>query len=172
MISISEIKAKCIHTEPVRQILKEHGAVSKGTDFQTDTYFDVRNGRLKLREGNVENALIYYERDNTATAKQSRVVLHKIKEASVSLKEVLLASHAVKVVVKKKREIYFIGNVKFHIDEVEGLGSFVEIEAIDEEGIREYAQLKKQCQAYMDLLGISEADLLTHSYSDILLREA
>lgn len=172
MITISEIKARCTAAEPLRQILKAEGADYKGTDQQTDTYFSVKSGRLKLREGLIENALIYYERENTANAKHSRVVLHKVQQPVGSLKEVLLASHDVKVIVIKQREIYFINNVKFHIDEVEGLGSFVEIEAIDETGTRSYAQLQQQCNHYMQLLGVKESDLLTHSYSDILLGEA
>lgn len=172
MVSISEIKAKCTSAESIRQILWAHGADFKGTDRQTDTYFSVKSGRLKLREGSIENALIYYERDNTATAKQSRVVLYKMDQPVSSLKEVLLASHDVKVVVRKQREIYFIKNVKFHIDEVEGLGSFVEIEAIDEAGTFNYEVLRQQCNEYMKLLGIAQSDLLTHSYSDILLGEA
>ncbi len=172
MISISEIKAKCSNPAEVRTRLQEQGAIHKGTDVQTDTYFIVKNGRLKLREGMIENALIFYERENTATAKHSRVILHKTGHTDTTLKEVLLASHDVKVVVKKQREIYFINNVKFHIDEVEGLGSFVEIEAIDTTGTMNYSFLQKQCTDFMELLGITEADLLTHSYSDILLSEA
>ena len=90
-------------------------------DEQTDTYFNVPNGRLKLREGNIENNLIFYERSNQAGPKNSHFHLVKIEDAK-GLKEVLAKSMGVKVVVKKKREIYYINNVKFHIDEVPGLG--------------------------------------------------
>ncbi len=83
---------------------------------------------MKLREGNIENNLIFYERTNQAGPKNSHFNLVKIEDAK-GLKEVLRKSIGIKVIVKKKREIYYINNVKFHIDEVPGLGSFVEIEA-------------------------------------------
>ncbi|MEL6191860.1 MAG: adenylate cyclase, partial [Bacteroidota bacterium] len=64
--------------------------------------------------------------------------------------------------------IYFIENVKFHIDEVKTLGSFTEIEAIDNNGSRTEGDLLTQCQYYMELLGINESDLLAQSYSDMI----
>ena len=97
-------------------------------DEQTDTYFNVPNGRLKLREGNIENNLIFYERTNQAGPRILIFNLVKVEDAE-GLKEALTKSNGIKVVVKKRREIYYINNVKFHIDEVPGLGSFVEIEA-------------------------------------------
>ena len=72
------------------------------------------------------------------------------------------------VTVKKRREIYRIGNVKFHVDKVEGLGSFIEIEAIDADGTVGIETLRGQCEKYMQLLGIPEADLVRESYSDLL----
>ena len=116
-----EIKAKCNEPEFVRSYFLSNGADFKGMDEQTDTYFNVANGRLKLRGGNIENNLIFYERHNQAGPKNSRFNLVKIEDAR-GLKEVLTKSNGVKVIVKKKREIYYIGNVKFHIDEVPGLG--------------------------------------------------
>jgi len=70
--------------------------------------------------------------------------------------------------VKKRREIYFIGNVKFHIDEVESLGNFAEIEASDlyEDIAKE--QLQRQCDFYLNELNIKSGDLVAVSYSDML----
>jgi predicted adenylyl cyclase CyaB len=85
-----------------------------------------------------------------------------------NLKEILMSALNVKVIVKKKREIYFIGNVKFHIDEVDGLGSFVEIEAIDKTGNIGDAKLMQQCKFYMAEFNIEEKDLVRLSYSDLL----
>jgi len=116
-----EIKAKCKDASFIRNYLQQYRAEFKGVDEQTDTYFNVQQGRLKLREGNIENNLIFYERHNQAGPKNSRFNLVKIEDAR-GLKEVLTKSNGVKVIVKKKREIYYIGNVKFHIDEVPGLG--------------------------------------------------
>lgn len=53
-----EIKAKCSDPQRIRDILESHGAEHKGLDHQIDTYFRVQNGRLKLREGDIENFLI------------------------------------------------------------------------------------------------------------------
>ena len=70
-------------------------------DEQTDTYFNVSNGRLKLREGNIENNLIFYERDNQAGPKNSRFHLVKIEDA-MGLKDVLAKSNGIKTVVTKE----------------------------------------------------------------------
>jgi predicted adenylyl cyclase CyaB len=88
-----------------------------------------------------------------------------------SLKEILIKSLGILVVVDKKREIYFIDNVKFHIDIVENLGTFVEIEAIDVDGTIGKEKLLEQCQLYLDLLEISQSDLISVSYSDLLLEK-
>jgi predicted adenylyl cyclase CyaB len=163
-----EIKASSKDPLFVREYLQKHGAEFKGTDEQTDTYFKVPNGRLKLREGNIENNLIYYERNNQAGPKSSHFNLVKIEDAK-GLKEVLTKSMGIKVVVVKKREIYYIDNVKFHIDEVPGLGSFVEIEAGNVLKDLSEKELKEQCDFYLEELRIKQEDLLISSYSDMLL---
>ncbi|MEO6611154.1 MAG: class IV adenylate cyclase [Chitinophagaceae bacterium] len=163
-----EIKARCKDAYFIRNYLQQNEADLKGTDEQTDTYFNVPNGRLKLREGNIENNLIYYERDNQAGPKNSRFHLVKIADAK-GLKEVLAKSSGIKVVVKKKREIWYIDNVKFHIDEVPGLGAFVEIEAGNILADLSPEALKAQCDFYLAAFGIKEEDLVESSYSDLLL---
>ena len=120
-----------------------------------------------MREGNIENNLIYYERQNTPGAKESSFQLVHILIAK-SLKEILTASLGIKIVVRKKREIYFIKNVKFHIDEVEGLGNFAEIEASDLYADISKQELQKQCDFYLSELKIREEDLVSVSYSDML----
>jgi predicted adenylyl cyclase CyaB len=166
-----EIKARCTDASFIRNYLLSQGAEFKGTDLQTDTYFNVTNGRLKLREGNIENALIWYERTNQAGPKNSSVQLVRIEDAQ-GLKEALRKSSGVKVVVEKKREIYFIGNVKFHLDEVPGLGSFAEIEASNLYADLTQEQLKEQCDFYLAAFGINDADLVEVSYSDMLLEKS
>ncbi len=170
-ITIVEIKARCTQAQRVRDYLRSHGADIKGIDYQTDTYFQVPHGRLKLREGRIENALIYYERADQESAKQSNVLLTKTQPDS-ALKAQLTQALGVLVVVKKQREIAFIDNVKFHIDNVEGLGYFVEIEAIDNEGVIDKEQLLVQCQSFQAGLGIQPHDLVAGSYSDLLLAQA
>lgn len=163
-----EIKAKCKNQNEIRDKLKSLKADFKGVDNQTDTYFKVNKGRLKLREGNIENHLIYYEREDLAVPKQSNVILFKT-ESNSTLKEILKHSLGVKIEVRKQREIYFIDNVKFHIDSVEPLGDFIEIEAIDIDGSIGKDKLKEQCQHYVDMFKISEHDFISVSYSDLLL---
>ena len=165
-----EIKAKCNDPSFVRNYLLSHRADFKGVDEQTDTYFVVANGRLKLREGNIENNLIYYERMNQVGPKNSHFNLIKVEDAK-GLKEVLTKSNGVKIVVKKRREIYYIGNVKFHLDEVMGLGSFVEIEAGNMIGGLSQGALKEQCDFYMKEFGIKKEDLIDVSYSDMILEK-
>lgn len=165
-----EIKARCQDADFIRTYLLSHNADFVGTDEQTDTYFNVPHGRLKLREGNIENNLIYYERSNQAGPKDSHFQLVKINDAA-GLKEVLVKANGVKVVVKKKREIYYINNVKFHIDEVPGLGSFVEIEAGNLNADYTKQQLTQQCDHYLKAFCINPVDLVAVSYSDMLLEK-
>ena len=162
-----EIKARCRDIDALRRILLDQNPRFAGTDRQTDTYFQVPKGRLKLREGRIENALIHYRRSDQAGPKRSEVALLQVAPDS-PLKTVLHNALDTLVRVVKTREIYFIDNVKFHIDQVEGLGDFVEIEAIDRSGDLGEAHLRAQCDRFMTLLGIEAEDLLTHSYSDML----
>ena len=163
-----EIKAKCNDHDRIRCILKSHNADFKGIDHQIDTYFKVNNGRLKLREGNIENFLVFYERENKKGPKQSDFTLFK-SDSNSSLKEILIKSLSVLTVVDKQREIYFIENVKFHIDTVKNLGTFIEIEAIDMDGIFSKEKLLEQCNKYLQLFEIPKSDLISVSYSDLLL---
>lgn len=165
-----EIKARSNTQDKVRSVLKSKNADFKGIDHQIDTYFNVPFGRLKLREGTIENSLIHLERENKEGPKQSNVILFKSDPHS-SLKELLTKALGVMVVVDKQREIYFIDNVKFHIDTVADLGTFVEIEAIDDNGKIGTENLLKQCRFYMGLFGISKDSLVSVSYSDLLIEK-
>lgn len=178
-----EIKARVADPVRLRKILLAQGARFKGLDHQIDTYFRVRAGpsklplsksktkfgRLKLREGNIENALIYYKRTDQKSSKQCDSTLYECRDAT-RLKQIFKAALGVFVVVDKKREIYFMRNAKFHLDRVKRLGNFVEIEVFDRKGNIPAAKLRKQCEHYQKLLGIRKQDLLADSYSDQLLR--
>lgn len=166
-----EFKARCENLETIRAILESDGAEYKGTDHQIDIYFNVLKGRLKLRKGKIENYLIGYKRENCAAAKQSNVILFKTAP-NTPLEEILTESLGVKVVVDKERDIYFIRNVKFHLDKVARLGNFIEVEAIDYDGEIGREKLQEQCDLYEGLLGVQDSDLIAESYSDMLLRLA
>lgn len=163
-----EIKAWCHNPEKAERLLLSAQPEFIGTDHQIDTYFFVPEGRLKLREGNIENALIFYHRQNQAAAKTSDVILYQAG-GDPALKQILSAALGIQVIVDKHRKIYFVENVKFHFDTVEQLGSFVEIEAIDREGNISVEKLHEQCAHFTSLLDIRPEDLIASSYSDMLL---
>ena len=165
-----EFKAICSTPDMIREILKSKQADFKGIDHQIDTYFNVDSGRLKLREGTIETALIHYERHDQEGPKQSDVILfHPDPTQLSSLKKILQKTLGIKVIVDKEREIYFIDNVKFHIDTVQDLGSFIEVEAIDNDGSIGIQKLQQQCDYYLDLFKVSPANLVALSYSDLII---
>ncbi|MCK0200421.1 class IV adenylate cyclase [Ornithobacterium rhinotracheale] len=165
-----EFKARVSNIESYQEKLLSLNPRYVGEDHQIDTYFCAKEGRLKLREGNIENALINYQRADTSKAKESKIILYKHKP-SEALKEILTLQLGVKVIVNKKRQIYFIDNVKFHFDKVEGLGTFLEVEAIDAEEEFTLEQLEEQCNKYFEFFGLTSQDLVDKSYSDLLMEK-
>ena len=164
-----EIKARCVETAAVLQRLASLGGQTQGVDTQIDTYFRAASGRLKLRQGVIENHLIHYERIAQTGPKESVVALHPVlPEQSAGLRDLLASALGIAVVVSKRRHILWIDNVKFHVDTVEDLGAFVEVEAIDRLSDLGAARLREQCVRYVALLGIEEGDLEARSYSDLL----
>jgi adenylate cyclase, class 2 len=163
-----EFKAKANNIEALEERLQTLNPRFVGLDHQIDTYYHVAKGRLKLREGNIENALIWYERSDFAGAKQSDIILYE-HAPDDALKNILEKLHGIKIVVDKQRKIYFIDNVKFHFDRVEGLGTFVEVEAIDSDETIGVEKLSAQCKYYASFLEIAKQDYMEVSYSDMLL---
>ncbi len=163
-----EIKAKCSDLSKIRAILKNESALYKGLDHQIDTYFNSKIGRLKLREGNIESKLIFYNRlEDNKGSKESEIIL--FRNINCDLKEILIKSNGVNVIVDKKREIYFINNIKFHLDIVKDLGTFLEIECIKKNNLTK-EDLTKQLEEYKLKFEIKEDDLISESYSDLLLK--
>ncbi|MEN9571997.1 MAG: hypothetical protein RL172_3228 [Bacteroidota bacterium] len=165
-----EFKATCSDIKAAEAILLQQHPRFVGEDHQVDTYFNVPNGRMKLREGTIENALIHYIRANTAGSKSSQVLLYQ-HQPDIQLKNILLQALGIKTVVDKKRRIYFIGNVKFHFDTVQNLGNFIEVEAIDTDGSIPEQKLQQQCDTYAALLGVHPSQYIAVSYSDLLLQQ-
>jgi adenylate cyclase, class 2 len=163
-----EFKAKTNQLSILEEKLKTLQPKFIGQDHQIDTYFKTDNGRLKLREGNIENALIHYNRTNTANAKQSDVTLYTPSNSTI-LKQLLTKSNGIKIIVDKQRRIYFIDNVKFHFDEVKNLGTFIEVEAIDHDGSIGIEKLKQQCNYFIEFFEIQPQDFIENSYSDLLM---
>ena len=109
-----ELKAYSKNIDFIRAYLLEHCTKNLGKDFQKDTYFKTKTGRLKLREGNIENSLIFYNRPDLEGPKQSDVNLVKLGPDS-GIREALRKANEIKVVVNKAREIFFIENVNSSI---------------------------------------------------------
>ncbi len=163
-----EFKASVENLERYEEKLLSLNPIYHGLDHQIDTYFNVPKGRLKLREGNIENALINYNRNNIAGAKLSEVILYK-HEPAIALKNILSLQFGIKTVVDKKRKIYFIDNVKFHLDLVKNLGTFIEVEAIDNDGTISIEALKEQCDKYFEFFELSDSHVIDKSYSDLII---
>lgn len=164
-----EIKARTSRADEQRSLLQARNADFRGVDHQVDHYFRVPEGRLKLRHGNIEQSLIFYRRNNQAGPKDSSVALTRLngEEEAQSLAATLNQALGTWVVVDKQREIYFIDNIKFHLDVVAGLGEFLEIEAIGQSA-DEREGLLAQCREYMQYLGVQQEELVDRSYSDLL----
>lgn len=166
-----EFKAKVESIEFYEEKLLSLNPVFKGIDHQIDTYFDVPKGRLKLREGNIENSLINYDRSDTVDAKLSNIILYE-HNPNPALKDILSLQLGIKVIVDKNRKIYFIENVKFHFDEVKELGTFLEVEAIDTDDSFSMEELKSQCDYYFEFFNLSKTNLIDLSYSDLIMKKA
>lgn len=168
-----EVKARCRGLDGMRRILADSGALPHGTDEQTDTYFEVSRGRLKVREGKIENALIAYDRPQRAGARPSAVTLAILEPGvAAAVRAALEAALPVAARVVKRREIWFDGNVKLHLDRVEGLGEFVEIEAQSEAGVPGRTALEEQTRKWCARLGLDEGDRLAPSYAEMIIGEA
>jgi adenylate cyclase class 2 len=164
-----EFKAKTNKLTDLENKFQELHPEFIGEDHQIDTYFSVPKGRLKLREGNIENSLIYYERENTAQPRLSHITLYNHVPGK-GLKEILFKLYELQAVVDKKRKIYFIDNVKFHFDRIKDLGTFIEVEAIDQNASLGVQKLKEQCEIYGSFFGIRKAEYIGLSYSDLIIK--
>lgn len=163
-----EFKAKIDNIETYENRLLTLNPTYHGLDHQIDTYFFTAHGRLKLREGNIENALIQYDRDNVSGSKESNIVLYQ-HVPNEALKNILTRQLGIKVVVDKKRKIYFLDHIKFHFDIVEGLGTFLEVEVIDKNNEFTTEVMKQQCDHYLNFFNLTQNNLINKSYSDMMM---
>jgi adenylate cyclase class 2 len=162
-----EFKARMKNEKYIRAVLKRLRARFVGTDRQIDTYFRVHPGRLKIREGRIENALIYYRRSNTPRARRATIEMMLLPRRN-SVRTILSSALGVMGVVNKRREIYFSGRVKIHLDRVRGLGKFIEVEAISRSG--DVTKARSTARKFQKLFRISNIDIVPHSYSDLVIQ--
>jgi len=139
--------------------------------FQEDTFFNVPEGRLKLREFLDSKAmLIFYQRSDEHGPKLSDYHISETEDA-VGLKNVLEKAYGIRQVVKKVRSLYMVGRTRLHFDEVEGLGDFIELEVVLEpEDTIESGQA--EAESLMQQLNIQKSDLIDVAYVDLLEQHA
>jgi adenylate cyclase, class 2 len=143
------------------------GAWDEGTLTQRDTYFEVPRGRLKLREEPGRATLIAYERPDLAGNKESRYRLVEVPDPA-GMRAALESTLGITVVVAKSRRLFLHRNVRIHLDHVEGLGDFIEFEAVAADG-EDPARFSALLDSLREAFGIRDEDLLCASYSDLLL---
>lgn len=135
--------------------------------FQDDTFFRCERGRLKLRDfGDGQGQLIHYERADASGPKLSDYVLSPTA-APASLREALARAHGVAGRVVKRRRVYLVDRTRVHLDTVEGLGTFVELEVVLRDG-ESPAAGEAVARGLMAALGIGASQLLTGAYLDLL----
>jgi len=165
----SNIEIKAI----ARDFSQQKELASKLTDrpeeliCQEDTFFNALKGRLKLRIFSPsQGELIYYERDNISGPKQSNYSILKTDEP-IKLKDMLSCALGVQGVVRKKRYLFIVGYTRIHLDDVDGLGYFIELEVVMQPN-----QTAKEClhiaNKIMEKMQIQEYDLIDVAYIDLL----
>ena len=168
-----EIKARYNNLENARSIAYKLQTDYLGVLHQIDTYFVTKSGRLKLREidGEIAQLIPYSKKYRSGPMKSDYALL--TVENPIQVKDLFNTLLGIEFVVDKKREVFLIGNVRVHLDEVVGLGSFVEFEAVYEDSSPE--ERSNQVQRVHDLMKIFEIkneDLLDLSYVDYLAPES
>jgi len=164
-----ELKARVGDHEFLRTKLSALGAEYTGTFQQSDLYFKVPEGRLKLREvennGNVE--LIYYERENIAGPKSDDAFILKVQEPE-DLKKILKKILTPLIVIEKVREIYQYQGTQIHLDTVKKLGKFIEFERQTADDPKIIEKDQQILEKLMEKLEINPSNLETLSYSDLV----
>jgi homotetrameric cytidine deaminase len=174
-----ELKAR--NPDPARTLERALalGAEDRGEIKQRDTYFAGAHGRLKLREHETAGSplwdelieytheLIAYSRPDMTEARTSSY--HRVPVADVApLHEALDAAYGELVTVTKRRRLLLWEGVRIHLDEVEELGSFIELEAVVEPG-SDLSIAREKVERLRKELEVKDADLVATSYSDLLL---
>jgi predicted adenylyl cyclase CyaB len=161
------MKARCADLVAARAAALRLGARSTDLLIQIDTYFRVSSGRLKLRctQGQA-GQLIWYDRPDQSEASISRYYVVPLMDVE-ALKTALTAALGVRGEVCKHRQLFLWHNVRIHLDDVAGLGQFVEFEAVlssDETEAASRDRLNRLCRE----LNISPSDTCSTSYVELL----
>lgn len=165
-----ELKARLTDLPAARKIAEALATHRLGVQHQVDTYFHARHGRLKLREiDGLAAQLVCYQRADETGPKSSDYQLVPVGNPQ-TLKAALRAALGVRCVVDKRREIFLVDNVRIHLDDVVGLGTFLEFEAVLGANVDDaagHAQVDRLMQAFH----IAPADLVRGSYGELLAKQ-
>ncbi len=163
-----ELKATDPDPERSLQIVLDLGAEDRGVLVQRDTYFRVPEGRLKLREETPGGAvLIQYAREDRPEARESRYRITPVEDPATLMTSLADALGTLAVVEKERRLLLWEG-VRIHLDTVEGLGSFLELEGVAPEGSDLSGEHDRVAQLG-EALGLDDSRILAGSYSDRVL---
>ena len=163
-----EIKARI---DSVDALLPRARALADGapqTLLQDDTFFRVPHGRLKLREfGDGSAELIHYHRPDHERARLSDYVRTPVP-AAATMREALRRALGEIARLRKQRVLLLAGTTRIHLDRVEGLGEFVELEVVlrDDRSERDGALI---ADALMHELGLAAAPRIGGAYLDLLV---
>jgi predicted adenylyl cyclase CyaB len=134
---------------------------------QEDTFFNVPQGRLKLRILAPDRGqLIYYTRPDQEGPKRSDYHIAYTSDPE-NLKRVLELAYGIRGMVKKTRYLYLVGQTRVHLDDVQGLGQFMELEVVLGEGQGD-AEGQAIADGLMASLGVERSDLLEGAYMDLI----
>lgn len=162
-----EIKAKARDFPRQVEIAREMSGEEPLLLKQKDVFYQCRDGRLKLRfENDDPPVLVGYHRPDQSGPKLSDYLLYKSQDGAQL--DALLAKVLGRIgVVSKFRTVYLVGQTRVHLDEVEGLGSYLELEVVlrDEQSLEEGQEIANKL---MNALGVEEEDLITGAYFDML----
>jgi len=166
-----ELKARCADLARAAKAAESLGAVAQGVLVQTDTYFRVPHGRLKLREisggeGGERAELIRYDRPDHADFRASDYDVIPVADP-VTMKSALRRALGIRGEVHKRRNLYLRHNVRIHLDDVQSLGTFIEFEAVMNEG-EDDAQSLERLRILREAMQIRDEDRVAQSYSDLL----
>lgn len=165
-----ELKIQVDDFQSINRNLKKARATDEGVLSQTDTYFNCKGKRLKLREQNdKEFLLVLYARPDKKEATVSDYdIIYFDKKQAQALKAVLKKAYGEKVVVKKERKLWMYKNTRIHLDKVQKLGTFLELETVVKKGL---AEAKKEYNEVVDFLDLEKYKKLERSYSDMLMEK-
>lgn len=157
------IKARISDPLRIEDLLKKMDAQNLGTDHQIDTYFKVEKGKLKWRKGTIENLITHYERIAENGLEKTIVYRYDLNPSEEKIL-MLFSTYQKLGILEKERKIFFIDNIKIHLDKTKDGNTFLEIEASDENNKRSLKELHEQCLNIKDVLKISDSDLMKTGY--------